>query len=109
MSAALPGTVERTLAAGVSAIDAVEPMRVLAGAGLWRPGRLVQLLRAGRRHGRSLAVVLAGGPPSGLAVMDGDGPVTYPDLDAMADACAANAATGASWPRRSGRPGLGST
>jgi acyl-CoA synthetase (AMP-forming)/AMP-acid ligase II/short-subunit dehydrogenase len=93
-SAALPRTVERALAAGVRAIDAVEPVRVLAAAGLLRPGRLVRLLRAGRRHGRSLATALAAGPPDGLALVDEDGPVTYPELDAMADACAANAAAG---------------
>ena len=93
-SAALPRTVERALAAGVRVLDAVEPPRVLAAAGLWRPGRLVRLLRAGRRHGRSLAAALAAGPPGGLALVDADGPVTYPELDAMADACAANAAEG---------------
>ncbi|WP_125802522.1 SDR family NAD(P)-dependent oxidoreductase [Actinoplanes sp. ATCC 53533] len=93
-SAALPRTVERALTAGVWALDAVEPLRVLAAAGLCRPGRLVRLLRAGRRHGRSLATALAAGPPAGLALVDADGPVTYPELDAMADACAANAAGG---------------
>ncbi len=93
-SAALPGTVERALAAGVWAIDVVEPLRVLAAAGLWHPGRLVRLLRAGRRHGRSLATALAAGPPGGLVLVDADGPVTYPELDAMADACAMNAAAG---------------
>ncbi|HST83714.1 MAG TPA: SDR family NAD(P)-dependent oxidoreductase [Kineosporiaceae bacterium] len=93
-SAALPGTVERALVAGVRALDAVEPLRVLAAAGLWHPGRLVRLLRAGRRHGRSLATALAAGPPEGLALVDADGPVTYPELDAMADACAANATAG---------------
>ena len=93
-SAALPRTVERALVAGVWALDAVEPLRVLGAAGLWRPGRLVRLLRAGRRHGRSLATALAAGPPDGIALVDADGPVTYPALDAMADACAANAAAG---------------
>jgi acyl-CoA synthetase (AMP-forming)/AMP-acid ligase II len=78
----------------VWAIDVVEPLRVLAAAGLWHPGRLVRLLRAGRRHGRSLATALAAGPPGGLALVDADGPVTYPELDAMADACAVNAAAG---------------
>ncbi len=94
VAVALPRTVERALAAGVWSLDAVEPLRVLAAAGLWRPARLVRLLRAGRRHGRSLATALAAGPPDGLALVDADGPVTYPALDAMADACAANAAAG---------------
>jgi len=94
VSAALPRTVERTLTAGLWALDAVEPLRVLAAAGLMHPGRLVRLLRAGRRHGRSLATALAAGPPVGLALVDADGPVTYPELDAMAAACAANAAEG---------------
>jgi acyl-CoA synthetase (AMP-forming)/AMP-acid ligase II/short-subunit dehydrogenase len=93
-SAALPRTVERALAAGLWALDVVQPLRVLAAAGLWRPGRLVRLLRAGRRHGRSLATALAAGPPGGLALVDADGPVTYPELDAMAGACAANAVAG---------------
>jgi acyl-CoA synthetase (AMP-forming)/AMP-acid ligase II/short-subunit dehydrogenase len=94
VSAALPGTVERALAAGVWALDAVEPLRVLAAAGLVRPGRLVRLLRAGRGRGRSLDVALCAGPPDGLALVDTDGPVTYPELDAMADACAAAASAG---------------
>jgi acyl-CoA synthetase (AMP-forming)/AMP-acid ligase II/short-subunit dehydrogenase len=93
-SAALPRTVERALAAGLRALDVVEPLRVLAAADLWRPSRLVRLLRAGHRHGRSLATALAAGPPGGLALVDADGPVSYPALDAMADACAANAAAG---------------
>jgi acyl-CoA synthetase (AMP-forming)/AMP-acid ligase II/short-subunit dehydrogenase len=93
-AAAVPRTVERALVTGVRALDATEPLRVLAAAGLWHPGRLVRLLRAGRRHGRSLATALAAGPPEGLALVDADGPVTYPELDAMADACAANAAAG---------------
>ncbi|GGN46461.1 hypothetical protein GCM10010109_81630 [Actinoplanes campanulatus] len=92
VSAAMPRTVERALAAGVWAIDAAEPLRVLAATGLWRPGRVVRLLRAGRRHGRSLATALAAGPPDGIALVDADGPVTYPELDAMAGACAAGAA-----------------
>lgn len=92
VSAAMPRTVERTLAAGVRAIDAAEPLRVLAATGLWRPGRVVRLLRAGRRHGRSLATALAAGPPGGIALVDADGPVTYPELDALAGACAAGAA-----------------
>ncbi|MEU4424311.1 SDR family NAD(P)-dependent oxidoreductase [Actinoplanes sp. NPDC024001] len=94
VSAAAPRTVERALAAGVRVIDAVEPLRVLAPTGLWRPGRLMRLARAGRRHGRSLATALAGGPPDGIALVDADGPVTYPELDAMAGVCAANAAAG---------------
>jgi acyl-CoA synthetase (AMP-forming)/AMP-acid ligase II/short-subunit dehydrogenase len=94
VSAVLPRTVERALAAGVWALDAVEPLRVLAAAGLWRPGRLVRLLRAGRRRGRSLDVALAAGPPEGVALVDADGPVTYPALDAMAEVCAAAAAAG---------------
>ncbi|GID91333.1 hypothetical protein Adi01nite_07450 [Amorphoplanes digitatis] len=94
VAAALPRTVERALAAGVRAIDAVEPVRVLAAAGLLRPGRLARLLRAGRRGGRSLDVALAAGPADGLALVDADGPVSYPELDAMADACAAAAAAG---------------
>ncbi|MBG0565473.1 SDR family NAD(P)-dependent oxidoreductase [Actinoplanes aureus] len=91
-SAALPRTTERALAAGVWALDAAEPLRVLATTGLVRPGRVVRMLRAGRRHGRSLATALAAGPPDGVALVDADGPVTYPELDAMADSCAANAA-----------------
>ncbi|GAA0473831.1 hypothetical protein GCM10009531_79760 [Actinoplanes capillaceus] len=75
VSAAMPRTVERTLAAGVWAIDAAEPLRVLAATGLWRPGRVVRLLRDG-----------------GIDLVDADGPVTYPELDAMAGACAAGAA-----------------
>ncbi|GGN95840.1 hypothetical protein GCM10010112_86530 [Actinoplanes lobatus] len=92
VAAAMPRTVERTLAAGVRAIDAAEPLRVLAATGLWRPGRVVRLLRASRRHGRSLATALAAGPPGGIALVDADGPVTYPELDEMAGACAAGAA-----------------
>ncbi|MET8150818.1 SDR family NAD(P)-dependent oxidoreductase [Actinoplanes sp. NPDC049668] len=94
VAAALPRTVERALAAGVRMIDAVEPLRVLAATGLLRPGRVVRLLRAGRRRGRSLDVALAAGPADGLALVDADGPVTYPELDAMAGACAAAAAAG---------------
>ncbi|MBO3737546.1 SDR family NAD(P)-dependent oxidoreductase [Actinoplanes flavus] len=92
ISAMMPRTVERALAAGVRAIDAAEPLRVLAATGLWRPARLLRLLRAGRRHGRSLATALAAGPPGGIALVDADGPVTYPELDVMAAACAAGAA-----------------
>ena len=93
-SVVLPRTVERVLAAGVWALDVVEPLRVLGRAGLWRPARLVRLLRASRRHGRSLATALAAGPSAGLALVDAEGPVSYPVLDAMADTCAANAAAG---------------
>ncbi|MCY1136365.1 SDR family NAD(P)-dependent oxidoreductase [Actinoplanes sp. Pm04-4] len=91
VSAAMPRTVERALAAGVRALDALEPLRVLAASGLLRPQRLVRVLRAGRR-GRNLDTALAAGPPNGLALVDPDGPVTYPELDAMAEACVANAA-----------------
>jgi acyl-CoA synthetase (AMP-forming)/AMP-acid ligase II/short-subunit dehydrogenase len=93
VSAAAPRTVERVLAGGLRALDAAEPLRVLAAAGLLRPGRLWRLLNASRRHGRSLATALAGGPADGLALVDEDGPVTYPELDALAGFCAANAAT----------------
>ncbi|MFC7531741.1 SDR family NAD(P)-dependent oxidoreductase [Actinoplanes sp. GCM10030250] len=94
VSAVMPRTVERALAAGVRVLDAAQPLRVLAAAGLWRPARVVRMLRAGHRHGRSLAAALAAGPPEGLALVDAEGPVTYPELDALADACAVNATVG---------------
>ncbi|WP_152628957.1 AMP-binding protein [Actinoplanes utahensis] len=93
VSAALPRTVERALAMGVRMIDAVEPLRVLAATGLLRPSRLVRLLKASRRHGRSLATALAGGPPTGIALVDADGPMTYPQLDFVAGIGARRAVT----------------
>lgn len=92
VSAALPGTVEKALALGLRLIDAAEPARVLAAAGLWRPDRLLRLARASSRHGRSLATAIAAGPPGGVALIDADGPVTYPELARMAEICAATAA-----------------
>jgi acyl-CoA synthetase (AMP-forming)/AMP-acid ligase II/short-subunit dehydrogenase len=90
--AVAPRTVERGLAAGVRMAGAVEPLRVLAATGLWRPGRLVRILRAGRRYGRSLATAVAAGPPDGIALIDADGPVRYRELSVMAERVAANAA-----------------
>ncbi|MEJ3749707.1 SDR family NAD(P)-dependent oxidoreductase [Actinomycetes bacterium KLBMP 9797] len=89
--AAFPRAVEWSLAAGFRVVDALEPVRVLASAGLWRPDRWVRLARASRRHGRSLATAVAAGSPTAVAVIDADGPVTYAELDALADRCAAAA------------------
>ncbi|MEU4690375.1 SDR family NAD(P)-dependent oxidoreductase [Actinoplanes sp. NPDC023714] len=86
VSAVMPRTVERVLAAG----DRLEPLRVLASTDLWRPGRIVRLIRAGR--GRSLATALAAGPARGIALIDAEGSVGYPELSALADVCAAHAA-----------------
>ena len=91
-AAAMPRTVERALAAGLRVVALTEPVRVLAGAGLLRPARLVRLAVAGRRHGRTLATAIAAGSPTAVAVIDQDGPATYADLDAAADRCAAAAA-----------------
>ncbi|BEL04827.1 hypothetical protein Q0Z83_030180 [Actinoplanes sichuanensis] len=93
LMAAAPRTVERGLAAGLRMIDAVEPLRVLAATGLWRPARLARVLRAGRRHGRSLATAVAAGTPDGVALVDADGPVRYRELTGLAERIAANAAT----------------
>ncbi|MEU4164328.1 SDR family NAD(P)-dependent oxidoreductase [Actinoplanes sp. NPDC026670] len=92
LMAAAPRTVERGLAAGVRMVDAVEPVRVLAATGLWRPGVLLRILRAGRRYGRSLATAVAAGPPDAVALIDADGPVRYRELSAMAERIAAGAA-----------------
>ncbi|GIF69229.1 hypothetical protein Ais01nite_72640 [Asanoa ishikariensis] len=92
-AAALPRTVEWALAAGLRVLALTEPVRVLAGVGLLRPGRLVRLAWAGHRHGRTLATAIAAGPPTAVAVIDQDGPATYADLHAAADRCAAAAAT----------------
>jgi acyl-CoA synthetase (AMP-forming)/AMP-acid ligase II/NAD(P)-dependent dehydrogenase (short-subunit alcohol dehydrogenase family) len=92
VSAAMPHTVERILILGSRLLDTAEPVRALAPTGLWRPARLVRLLRASRRHGRSLATAVAAGHPDAIAVIDADGPVTYRELDEMAETCAANAA-----------------
>ncbi|WP_197725369.1 SDR family NAD(P)-dependent oxidoreductase [Actinoplanes sp. OR16] len=87
VSAVMPRTAERAIAASAHLI---EPIRVLAGTDLWRPGRILRLIRAGR--GRSLATALAAGPARGVALIDAAGPVTYPELSALADVVAANAA-----------------
>ncbi|MFC4070536.1 SDR family NAD(P)-dependent oxidoreductase [Actinoplanes subglobosus] len=90
--AIMPRIVERALAAGMWAIDAVEPVRVLAATGLWRPERILRILVAGRRYGRSLATAVAAGPADGIALIDADGPVRYRELSALAERCAGNAA-----------------
>ncbi|MGW3613702.1 SDR family NAD(P)-dependent oxidoreductase [Micromonospora sp. NPDC005163] len=90
-AATLPRAVERALAAGLQVVAATEPVRVMVGAGLLRPGRLVRLARAGRRHGRTLATAVAAGSPTAVAVIDEDGPATYAELDAAAGRCAAAA------------------
>jgi acyl-CoA synthetase (AMP-forming)/AMP-acid ligase II/short-subunit dehydrogenase len=92
LMAVAPRTVERSLAAGVRLAGAAEPVRVLAATGLWRPGRIVRMLRASRRHGRSLATAVAAGPADGIALIDGDGPVRYRELSALAERCAGHAA-----------------
>jgi acyl-CoA synthetase (AMP-forming)/AMP-acid ligase II/short-subunit dehydrogenase len=91
VAAALPGTVQRAMAAGLRLVGAVAPLRALGGVGLWRPRRLLRLARAGRRYGRNLAAALAGGPPGGLALIDEQGPLRYPELRALAAAGAAGA------------------
>ncbi|MEH0843607.1 SDR family NAD(P)-dependent oxidoreductase [Micromonospora sp. CPCC 205711] len=90
-AAALPRAVEGALAAGLQVVAATEPVRVMVGAGLLRPGRLVRLARAGRRHGRTLATAVAAGSPTAVAVIDEDGPATYGELDTAAGRCAAAA------------------
>ncbi|GIE32984.1 hypothetical protein Ait01nite_060290 [Actinoplanes italicus] len=94
VSAAAPRTVERVLVLGARMLETIEPVRALAPTGLWQPGRLTRLMLASHRHGRSLATAVAAGPPDGIALIDGSGPVTYRELDTLAGTCAANAAAG---------------
>jgi short-subunit dehydrogenase len=80
VTAALPGTVERAQTLVLQAIRATEPLRVLAGIGLWRPRRLLRLAQASRRYGPTLAAAVAAGPADGLALVDRHGPLRYPEL-----------------------------
>ena len=92
LAAALPSTVGRALSAGLWVVGATEPLRVSAAAGLWRPYRLMRLLRAGRLYGTNLAAAVAAGPPDGVAIVDQDGSMTYADLEAASRRCARAAA-----------------
>jgi acyl-CoA synthetase (AMP-forming)/AMP-acid ligase II len=93
VATAAKGPVERALAASLRLAGAVEPLRALAGVGLLRPGRLLRLAAASRRHGATLAAALAAGPRDGVAVVDGAGAMTRAELTSAARALAAGVTT----------------
>ncbi|GIJ56616.1 SDR family NAD(P)-dependent oxidoreductase [Virgisporangium aurantiacum] len=76
VDAAVPGPVERLMAAGLRAADATEPVRVLTPTGVLRPDRVVRAIVAGRRHGSTLLAAFSAGSGAGTALVDAIGPVT---------------------------------
>ncbi len=87
LAVAAPATLERIYARYLRLAPWLESVRAVRRAGLLR-GRTV--LRAARaaRVGGTLDAALAAGPGSGIALVDREGALTAPELDAAADAMA---------------------